>query len=130
MRIGTLHLGFYDGIPREMSNKGKVLVDGQIKQSLGSVSLNHYLVDLTGVEAEKGTEVTVIAEEGENSLYKTAETAGWMEYREGDSKPIMIKTNSSFGMTYSILNHINPLLPRVYFSKGEPIAIQELSNYL
>ena len=105
MRIGTLHLGFYDGIPREMANKGKVLVDGQIKQSLGSVSLNHYLVDLTGVEAEKGTEVTVIAEEGENSLYKTAETAGWM--------------------TYSLLNHLNPLMPRVYFRDEEPVVLLE-----
>jgi len=105
MRIGTLHLGFYDAIPREMANKGKVLVDGQIKQSLGSVSLNHYLVDLTGVKAEKGTEVTVIAEEGENSLYKTAETAGWM--------------------TYSLLNHLNPLMPRVYFRDEEPVALLE-----
>ena len=105
MRVGTLHLGFYDGIPREMANKGKVLEDGQIKQSLGSVSLNHYLVDLTGVKAEKGTEVTVIAEEGENSLYKTAETAGWM--------------------TYSLLNHLNPLMPRVYFRDEEPVALFE-----
>lgn len=105
MRIGTLHLGFYDAIPREMANRGKVLVDGQIKQSLGSVSLNHYLVDLTGVKAEKGTEVAVIAEEGENSLYKTAETAGWM--------------------TYSLLNHLNPLMPRVYFMDEEPVAILE-----
>jgi len=104
-RIGTLHLGFYDAIPREMANKGKVLVDGQIKQSLGSVSLNHYIVDLTGVKAEKGTEVTVIAEEGENSLYKTAETAGWM--------------------TYSLLNHLNPLMPRVYFRDEEPVALFE-----
>ncbi|MBN2336002.1 alanine racemase [Candidatus Bathyarchaeota archaeon] len=107
MRVGTLHLGFYDAIPREMANKGKVLVGGEVKTSLGSVSLNHYLVDLTGVDAEKGTEVTVIAEEGENSLFKTAETAGWM--------------------TYSLLNHINPLMPRVYFMDNEPVALLELS---
>ncbi|MCW4049014.1 MAG: alanine racemase [Candidatus Bathyarchaeota archaeon] len=106
MRIGTLHLGFYDAIPREMANKGKILVDGEIKPSLGSVSLNHYLMDITGVTAEKGTEVTVIAESGENNLYETANTAGWM--------------------TYSLLNHLNPMMPRVYLLNGEPVALLEL----
>jgi alanine racemase len=105
MRIGTLHLGFYDAIPRELANKGKVLVNGEVRGSLGSVSLNHYLVDLTGVDAEKGDEVTVIAESGENDLYNTAAAAGWM--------------------TYSLLNHLNPLMPRVYYMGGEPVALLE-----
>jgi len=105
MRIGTLHLGFYDAVPREMANKGKVLVEEKIRDSLGSVSLNHYLVDLTGTEAEKGDEVTVIADSGENNLYNTAATAGWM--------------------TYSLLNHINPFMPRVYYMGGKPVALLE-----
>ncbi|HEX9914466.1 MAG TPA: alanine racemase [Candidatus Bathyarchaeia archaeon] len=105
MKIGTLHLGFYDAIPREMANKGKVVSDGKIRGSLGSVSLNHYLVDLTDVVAAKGDEVTVIGESGENDLYNTAATAGWM--------------------TYSLLNHINAFMPRVYYRGGEPVALLE-----
>jgi len=105
MRIGTLHLGFYDAIPREMANKGRVVVDGKIRGSLGSVSLNHYLVDLTDVDARKGDEVTIIGESGENDLYNTAATAGWM--------------------TYSLLNHMNPFMPRVYYMGGEPVALLE-----
>jgi len=105
MRVGTLHLGFYDAIPREMANKGRVLVDGKMRSSLGSVSLNHYLVDLTDVDAEKGDEVTVIAKSGENDLYSTAATAGWM--------------------TYSLLNHMNPFMPRVYYRGGKPVALLE-----
>ena len=105
MKIGTLHLGFYDAIPREMANKGKVVVDGKIRGSLGSVSLNHYLVDLTNVDARKGDEVTIIGESGENDLYNTATTAGWM--------------------TYSLLNHMNPFMPRVYYKGGEPVALLE-----
>jgi alanine racemase len=105
MRIGTLHLGFYDAVPREMANKGKVVVKGKLRGSLGAVSLNHYLIDLTDVDAEKGDEVTVIAESGENDLYGTASTAGWM--------------------TYSLLNHMNPFMPRVYYMGGEPAALLE-----
>ena len=103
MRIGTIHAGFYDGIPREMANKGRILVDGVYKSSLGSVSLNHYLVDLDDVEAEKGTVVELIGREGENTLIKTAETAGWM--------------------VYSLLNHLNYNTPRVYYLDGEPVAL-------
>lgn len=105
MRVGTLHLGFYDAIPRELANKGKVVVKGKVRGSLGSVSLNHYIVDLTDVEAEKGDEVTVISESGENDLYNIASTAGWM--------------------TYSLLNHMNPFTPRVYNRGGKPVALLE-----
>ena len=105
MRIGTLHLGFYDALPRELANKGKVTVNDKVRGSLGSVSLNHYLVDLTDVDAEKGDVVTIIAESGENNIYNTAATAGWM--------------------TYSLLNHINPITPRVYYKNREPVALLE-----
>lgn len=103
MTIGTIHAGFYDGIPRELANVGRILVDGKYKSSLGSVSLNHYLVDLDDVEAQKGTVVEIIGREGENTLSKTAETAGWM--------------------VYSLLNHLHMNTPRVYFRGGEPIAL-------
>jgi alanine racemase len=103
MRIGTIHVGFYDGIPRELANKGRVLVDGVYKSSLGSVSLNHYLIDLDNVNAQKGTVVEIIGKEGENTINKTAETAGWM--------------------SYSLLNHLNINTPRVYYLDGKPIAL-------
>ena len=103
MTIGTIHAGFYDGIPREMANVGRILVDGKYKSSLGSVSLNHYLVDLEGVESEKGTVVEIIGRDGENTLSMTAETAGWM--------------------VYSLLNHLHMNTPRVYFRGGEPVAL-------
>jgi alanine racemase len=106
MQVGTLHLGFYDGIPRELSNKGRVLINDESKSNIGSISLNHYLIDLRGVKAEKGDIVTIIGEEGENNLKNTADTAGWM--------------------VYSLLNHLNPNTPRVYYRKEKPVAIENL----
>jgi alanine racemase len=107
MTIGTIHVGFYDGIPREMANVGRIFVDGKYKSSLGSVSLNHYLVDLDDVDAHKGTIVEIIGRKGENTLSKTAETAGWM--------------------VYSLLNHLHMNTPRVYYRNGEPVAVLNLS---
>jgi alanine racemase len=108
MKVGTLHVGFYDGIPREMANKGKIKVGEEYMGSLGSVSLNHYLLDLTSKEASPGDVVEVIGREGENSLGKMAEVSGWM--------------------VYSLLNHLNPFTPRVYLSKGKPVALLDLSQ--
>ena len=106
MEVGTLHVGFYDGLPREMANKGTVLIGDQSCPSIGSVSLNHYLFDATDVEAEIGDVVDVIAREGPNDLVTTAETAGWM--------------------AYSLLNHLSPFVPRVYYRGQMPVALHEI----
>jgi alanine racemase len=105
MPIGTLHIGFYDGVPREMANKARILVDGQYKSGLGSISLNHILLDLRGVEAKQGDMVEIVGRTGENTLSRFAATAGWM--------------------TYSILNHLNPCIPRVYTKNGKLVALIE-----
>jgi alanine racemase len=88
-----------------MANKARILVDGQYRSSLGSISLNHILVDLRGVEAREGDVVEIIGRSGENDLSSFAATAGWM--------------------TYSVLNHLNPYTPRVYTKNGKPVALLE-----
>ncbi|MBL7167600.1 alanine racemase [Candidatus Bathyarchaeota archaeon] len=108
MRVGTLHVGFYDGVPREMANKGRIKVGSEYRGSLGSVSLNHYLLDLTSMEASPGDVAEVIGREGENSLVKMAEASGWM--------------------VYSLMNHLNPFTPRVYLREGKPVALLDLSQ--
>jgi alanine racemase len=106
MPIGTLHVGFYDGVPREMANKARILVDDKYRSSLGSISLNHIMLDLRGVDAGQGDVVEIISRKGENNLTRFAEAAGWM--------------------TYSVLNHLNPFIPRVYTRNGEPFSLLEL----
>ena len=55
MRIGTVHVGFYDALPRELSNRGRVKIGAGFRSILGSVSLDHMLVYLTDTEMEPGT---------------------------------------------------------------------------
>jgi len=105
MRVGTLHVGFFDGLPRELANVGRVRVQQEFKSILGSVSLNHIVIDLTGVNADVGDIVEVVGREGENTVSNIARLSGWM--------------------TYSFLNHLNPMTPRVYFEKGTPVALLE-----
>jgi alanine racemase len=105
MRVGTLHAGFFDGIPRELANKGRIRVGDEFKSILGSVSLNHVVIDLTGTDVGVGDVVEVVGRAGENTVNRIASTAGWM--------------------TYSFLNHLNPMTPRIYYRGGIPVALLE-----
>jgi alanine racemase len=105
MKVGTVHIGYSDGYPRGMTKKGLVKVDGKVKPVLGTVSVNHFLVDLDGTDIDVGGVVEVIGRDGENNAHKVAELAGIM--------------------TYSLMVGLHPLLPRVYFEKGRPIALSE-----
>jgi len=105
MRIGTLHIGFRDALPRELANKARFGVGGRIMLGVGTVALNHALLDLTGTDAGAGDTVEVFAREGENSLLAMARAAGWM--------------------VYSLMNHLSPEIPRVFIRGGVPVALRE-----
>ena len=105
MRIGTLHIGFRDALPRELANKARFGVGGRIMPGVGTIALNHALLDLTGTDAVAGDEVEVFAREGANSLRAMAGAAGWM--------------------VYSLMNHLSPDLPRVCYRGGVPVALRE-----
>ena len=103
MRVGTVHIGYYDGYPRGLTKKGKVRVGNQIKDVLGTVSVNHTLVDLTDTEYEVGDVIEAISREGENNALNVANLAGIM--------------------TYSLGNGLHMLTPRVYLRDGKPVAL-------
>jgi len=105
MKIGTVHIGYSDGYPRGLTKKGVVKVGGKIKAVLGTVSVNHFLVDLDGTDVEVGGVVEAISREGENDAHRVSELAGIM--------------------TYSLMVGMNPLTPRVYYRAGKPVAVSE-----
>jgi len=105
MRVGTLHVGYSDGYPRGLTQKGLVRVNGEVKPVLGTVSVNHVLVDLTDADAGVGDAVEAIGREGENGAHNLCRLAGIM--------------------TYTLMVGMSPLTPRVYYVGGEPVALSE-----
>lgn len=47
MRIATIPVGYGDGYPRSLSNKGAVLIHGKRARILGRVCMDQFLVDVT-----------------------------------------------------------------------------------
>jgi alanine racemase len=63
--IATLPIGYHDGYPRAMSNRGRVIVRGQIAPVVGRVSMDLTLIDVTDVDGILlGDIVTLIGTDG------------------------------------------------------------------
>ena len=67
-RIGVLPLGYYEGIPRVLSNVGKVKFNDTYLSIAGRVCMNHTMIDITNSDAKSGDEVTIISNYSKDEL--------------------------------------------------------------
>ncbi|MEQ8532362.1 MAG: alanine racemase, partial [Imperialibacter sp.] len=73
--VATIAIGYADGYSRALGNgRGKVLINGQLLPTIGSVCMDMTMVDVTGVDVQEGDEVIVF---GENP--STKEVAEWAQ---------------------------------------------------
>ncbi|KAB8031826.1 alanine racemase [Fluviispira multicolorata] len=69
LRTALLPVGYYDGYPRLISNKGYVLVNGLRCKILGRVMMNHIIVDVTEATGDETSVVaTLIGSDGKESV--------------------------------------------------------------
>ncbi len=69
MRIGIVPVGYADGVPRALSNRGAFVVDGANCPIVGRVAMNMTEIDLTGAPgAHAGTAVTLIGKDGDAAV--------------------------------------------------------------
>lgn len=68
-RIATLPIGYEDGLRRALSNRGQVLVRGQLVPIVGRVSMDLTLVDVTDIpEAAVGDDVMIIGKQAASQI--------------------------------------------------------------
>ncbi|MEK7529062.1 MAG: alanine racemase [Patescibacteria group bacterium] len=83
MVIGTVPFGYYEGLPRSLSNAGIMTVAGVQCPILGRVCMNYTVIDISKVTDPKiGDVVTVYSRDSSapNSLIALAEKAGTISY--------------------------------------------------
>jgi alanine racemase len=83
MRIGVLAVGYADGLPHRLSNKGRIIAGGKPAQILGTVSMDLTTIDLSHTQAlSPGDEVTILGQEGDAKLdaQQIARLAGTISY--------------------------------------------------
>lgn len=107
MKIATVPVGYADGYSRLLSNKGRVLVNGKPADIVGNVCMDQLMVDVTGIDAAQGDEVTLIGTDGAKTI-------------SADDLAGLIGT-----INYEIVCMISKRVPRVYYKNGELVDIAE-----
>ena len=97
-RVATICIGYGDGYPRSLSNKGYVLINGQRAPILGRVCMDQFMVDITDVtgDVQTGSVVTLIGKDGEETI--TMEALGVLSGR----------------FNYELACDLGKRIPRVY----------------
>lgn len=64
-RIAVLAAGYADGLPRSLSNRGRVIVRGQFAPLVGTISMDLAMIDATAIEGVRlGDVVTIYGADG------------------------------------------------------------------
>ncbi len=102
--IATIPLGYGDGYPRGMSNKGYVLIHGKRAPIIGRVCMDQFMVDVTDIPGTAvNDEVTLIGTAGAETI--TMEEIGEVSGR----------------FNYELACNLGKRVPRVYKKNGKVI---------
>ncbi|MFZ4640393.1 MAG: alanine racemase [Nodosilinea sp.] len=69
MRLGVVGIGYADGVPRSLSNRVKVLVNGQLAQQVGAITMDQLMIDVTHIPGlQEGDVVTLLGQDGQHQI--------------------------------------------------------------
>lgn len=107
-RIATIPVGYGDGYPRSLSNKGYVLIDGKRAPIRGKICMDMLLVDVTDIpNAKEWMEVTLVGKDGDEQI--AVEEIG--------------ETSGRF--CYEFVCDLGKRIPRVYTKDNEVVATSD-----
>lgn len=66
--IVTLPIGYGDGYPRNLSNKGPVLIKGRRLKICGRICMDQIMIDVGNIPVKIGDEVVLIGSQGKNKI--------------------------------------------------------------
>lgn len=108
--IATIPVGYADGYPRCLSNKGRVIINGQYAPIVGRVCMDQFMVDVTDVDgAELDSTVTLVG-------------------KDGDAEFSMEEvSNAAYSFNYELPCRVARRVPRTYYKDGKLV---KATNYM
>ena len=106
MTVAVVPVGYTDGYFRNLSNKGRMLVNGQFAPVCGRICMDQCIIDITGIDGVKeGDEVVIIGKQGNNEI--TADEVG-----------------ATIGtIAHEVNNVVGKRVPRVYTRNGVIVGV-------
>lgn len=108
-KIATIPVGYADGYPRCLSNKGKIIVNGKYAPIVGRVCMDQFMANVTDIECDIGDEAVLVGAKGSAAL--TMEEV----------------SESAYSFNYELPCRVARRVPRVYVSKGKIVSV---NNYV
>jgi alanine racemase len=109
--VALVPIGFGDGLSRQLSNKGSVLIRGKRAPIVGRVCMDQCIVDVSGIpEVQQDDEVVLFGRQSGAEI-TAEEIASLMD-----------------SINYVVLAAIAARVPRVYLKGGEVIEVHTLSG--
>jgi alanine racemase len=69
MSIAVIGMGYADGVPRHLSNRMKVIINGQWVQQIGAITMDQIVLDVTHLpNLQVGDSVTLIGQDGDLNI--------------------------------------------------------------
>lgn len=107
-RVATIPLGYADGYPRSLSNRGSVLIHGQRAAILGRVCMDQFMVDVTEIpDVRMGSLVTLFGRDGDAVL------------------PVEEVADLSGSFHYEFVCDVGKRVPRIYYRHGKIIGTRD-----
>lgn len=103
-RIATIPVGYGDGYPRSLSNKGYVLIRGKKAPILGRVCMDQFMVDVTDIDAVTFQDrVTLVGTDG------------------GEDLPVEVLSDLSGRFNYEFVCDLGKRIPREFIRNGKVV---------
>ena len=110
-RVATVPVGYADGYPRQLSNRGEVLICGKRARILGRVCMDQFMADVTDIpEAAIGSLVTLIGGQEGSRERITMEELGALSGR----------------FNYELACCLGRRVPRIYKKGGQIVSCTDL----
>jgi len=107
-RVATIPVGYGDGYPRNLSNKGYVIVNGVIAPIIGRVCMDQFMVDITGIPDVKDGCVVSLAGADNGSFRDISELA-----------------DVAGTFNYEFICEIGKRVPRIYYKDSNIVGTKD-----
>ncbi len=69
IRLAVVGIGYADGVPRSLSSRLQVLVNGQLAQQVGAITMDQLMIDVTSIpNLQEGSVVTLLGQDGHHCI--------------------------------------------------------------
>ncbi len=108
MTVATIPIGYGDGYPRNLSNKGYVLIHGKKAPIIGRVCMDQFMVDVSDIEDVcVGDKVTLAGTDGDETILI-------------DDLSVLAGT-----FNYEFVCDLGKRVPRVYLKDGKVVGTKD-----